>query len=152
MATTASRTEQLRAARERYIPRGLASALPGFAAEGHGSIVTDVEGRRFIDFAAGISVMNVGHDHPRVRAALLAQVARLVHPAAQVMMPEVYVRLAERLCEVVPGRQDKKALIVNTGAEAVENAVKIARSYTGRPAIVSFHNAFHGRTLLGLSL
>ena len=152
MATTVSRTERLRDARERYVPRGLASALPGFAAEGHGATVTDVEGRRFIDFAAGISVMNVGHDHPRVRAAILEQVSRLVHPAAQVMMPEVYVLLAERLCEVTPGTHAKKAMIVNTGAEAVENAAKIARSFTGRPALVSFHNAFHGRTLLGLSL
>lgn len=152
MVTSASRTDQLKAARERYVPRGLASALPGFAAEGHGATVTDVEGRRFIDFAAGISVMNVGHDHPRVRAAILEQVTRLVHPAAQVMMPEVYVQLAQRLCEVTPGSHAKKAMIVNTGAEAVENAAKIARSFTGRPALVSFHNAFHGRTLLGLSL
>ena len=152
MDTTASLTQQLQAARERYVPRGLASALPGFAAEGHGARVTDVEGRSFIDFAAGISVMNVGHDHPRVRAAISAQLARLVHPAAQVMMPEVYVRLAQRLCEVTPGSYEKKAMIVNTGAEAVENAAKIARSFTGRPALVSFHNAFHGRTLLGLSL
>jgi 4-aminobutyrate aminotransferase / (S)-3-amino-2-methylpropionate transaminase / 5-aminovalerate transaminase len=152
MATPASHTARLQAARERFIPRGLASALPGFAAEGHGAVVTDVEGRRFIDFAAGISVMNVGHDHPKVRAAILEQVQRLVHPGAQVMMPEVYVQLAERLCEVTPGSHAKKALIVNTGAEAVENAVKIARSHTGRSAVISFHNAFHGRTLLGMSL
>ncbi|MEA2683246.1 MAG: 4-aminobutyrate aminotransferase / (S)-3-amino-2-methylpropionate transaminase / 5-aminovalerate [Chloroflexota bacterium] len=152
MATTMTPTEQLQAARDQFVPRGLASAMPGFAAEAHGATVTDVEGRSFIDFAAGISVMNVGHDHPRVRAAILEQVARLVHPAAQVMMPEVYVRLAQRLCEVTPGDHAKKAMIVNTGAEAVENAAKIARSFTGRPALVSFHNAFHGRTLLGLSL
>jgi 4-aminobutyrate aminotransferase/(S)-3-amino-2-methylpropionate transaminase len=152
MASTASRTARLQAARERFIPRGLASALPGFAAEGHGAVVTDVEGRRFIDFAAGISVMNVGHDHPKVRGAILDQVQRLVHPGAQVMMPEVYVELAQRLCEVTPGSHAKKTLIVNTGAEAVENAAKIARSHTGRPALISFHNAFHGRTLLGMSL
>jgi 4-aminobutyrate aminotransferase/(S)-3-amino-2-methylpropionate transaminase len=139
-------------ARERYVPRGLASALPGFSAEGHGATLTDVEGRRFVDFAAGISVMNVGHDHPRVRAAMADQLAKLVHPAAQVMMPDVYVRLAQRLCEVTPGSYDKKALILNTGAEAVENAAKIARSFTGRPALVSFQNSFHGRTLMGLSL
>lgn len=152
MAGTASRTDELRAARSRYIPRGLASALPGFAAEGHGATLTDVDGRRFIDFAAGISVMNVGHDHPRVRAAITQQLGRLVHPAAQVMMPDVYVRLAQRLCEVTPGSHEKKALIVNTGAEAVENAAKVARSFTGRPGLISFQNSFHGRTLLGLSL
>ena len=152
MAGTASRTDQLQAARARFIPRGLASALPGFAVEGHGATLIDAEGRRFIDFAAGISVMNVGHDHPRVRAAIAQQLGRLVHPAAQVMMPDVYVELAQRLCAITPGSFDKKALIVNTGAEAVENAAKVARSFTGRPGLVSFQNSFHGRTLLGLTL
>jgi 4-aminobutyrate aminotransferase/(S)-3-amino-2-methylpropionate transaminase len=87
-----------------------------------------------------------------VLAAMREQLERLVHPAAQVMMPELYVRLAERLCEITPGRHDKKALLLNSGAEAVENAAKIARAHTGRPALISFDNAFHGRTLLAMSL
>ena len=152
MRQTGSRTEQLAAARARYIPRGLASSMGGFSHRAEGSTVFDVDGREYIDFAAGISVLNVGHRHPRVQAAIAAQLELLVHPAAQVMMPEVYVELAQRLCEVAPGSHDKKALVVNTGVEAIENAVKIARSHTGRPALVSFHNSFHGRTLMGMSL
>jgi 4-aminobutyrate aminotransferase/(S)-3-amino-2-methylpropionate transaminase len=96
--------------------------------------------------------MNLGHAHPRVLAAMRAQLDSLVHSGAPVMMPEVYVRLARRLCEITPGAFAKKALLLNSGAEAVENAVKIVRQATGRPAIISFHNSFHGRTLLSMTL
>jgi 4-aminobutyrate aminotransferase/(S)-3-amino-2-methylpropionate transaminase len=123
-----------------------------YAESALGATITDVEGKEYIDFASGISVMNVGHGHPRVVAAMKEQLERLVHPAAQVMMPELYIRLAERLGEITPGSHDKKTLLLNSGAEAVENAVKIARAYTGRPAVVSFDNAFHGRTLLAMTL
>ena len=138
--------------RARSVPRGLATTTSVFAAEGRGATLTDVDGNEYIDFASGISVMNVGHGHPRVVEAMKEQIDRLVHPAAQVMMPELYVRLAERLGEITPGSYDKKTLLLNSGAEAVENAVKIARAYTGRPAVVSFDNAFHGRTLLTMTL
>jgi len=126
--------------------------MPGFAAAGHGATLTDVDGRTYIDFATGISVLNLGHNHPKVLAAMRQQLQALVHSGAPVMMPEVYVRLARRLCEITPGAFAKKALLLNSGAEAIENAVKIVRQATGRPAIISFHNSFHGRTLLSMTL
>jgi 4-aminobutyrate aminotransferase/(S)-3-amino-2-methylpropionate transaminase len=146
------RSRGLQADRDRYLPKGLSSAAAGFAAAARGSTVVDVDGKEYIDFASGISVMNVGHAHPRVARAIVDQAQKLVHSGAPVMLPEGYVRLARRLCEVTPGDFPKKALLLNSGAEAIENAVKIARQATGRPAIISFHNSFHGRTLLALSL
>lgn len=142
----------LQADRDRYVPRGMSSAAPGFASSADGARLRDVDGRTFLDFATGISVLNVGHSHPRVVAAVVEQAARLTHSGAPVMMPEGYVRVARRLCEITPGAFPKKALLVNSGAEAIENAIKIARQATGRPAIISFHNGFHGRTLLTLSV
>ncbi len=130
----------------------MASIMPAFAAAGSGGTLTDVDGNQYIDFAAGISVMNVGHSHPHVVKAIREQADRLVHSGAPVMMPEIYVRLARRLCEITPGAFPKKALLVNSGAEAVENAVKVVRQATGRPAIISFHNSFHGRTLMSMTL
>ena len=111
----------------------MASTMPVFAAGGSGATLTDVDGHRYIDFATGISVMNLGHGHPRVLAAIREQADRLVHSGAPVMMPEVYVRLARRLCEITPGAFPKKALLLNSGAEAVENAIKVVRQATGRP-------------------
>src|SRR5256714_2772043 len=146
------RSRELQNERDRYLPRGMASSMPVFAAEGSGASLTDVDGSRYIDFATGISVMNVGHGHPRVIAAIREQADRLVHSGAPVMLPEAYVRLARRLCEITPGAFPKKALLLNSGAEAVENAVKVVRQATGRPAIISFHNSFHGRTLMSMTL
>ena len=146
------RSEALRAEREKYVPRGMGSTMPVFAESADGATITDVDGGTYLDFATGISVMNIGHNHPRVVAAIVEQAQRLVHSGAPVMMPALYVRLARRLCEITPGGFDKKALLVNSGAEAVENAIKIVRQATGRPAIISFHNAFHGRTLMTMSV
>ena len=146
------RSRELQKERDRYLPRGLASTMPVFAAEGSGASLTDVDGNQYIDFATGISVMNVGHGHPRVLAAIREQADRLVHSGAPVMMPEAYVRLARRLCEIAPGAFPKKALLLNSGAEAVENAIKVVRQATGRAAVISFHNAFHGRTLMSMTL
>ncbi|MDQ6918276.1 MAG: 4-aminobutyrate--2-oxoglutarate transaminase [Candidatus Dormibacteraeota bacterium] len=143
---------ELGALRERYIPRGLSTAHPLYVDRAKGAEVWDVDGRRYIDFAGGIGVMNVGHGHPHVREAVDAQLDRLTHSSFQVVMYESYLRLAERLCALVPGDFAKKALFLSTGAEAIENAVKIARAHTGRPAIVSFRGGFHGRTLLALTL
>jgi len=126
--------------------------LPVVLTRGEGSYLWDTEGRRYIDFVGGIGVMNVGHNHPRVMAAVREQLERVTHTAFQVMTYESYLRLAERLCEVAPGDGPKKAIFFSTGAEAVENAVKIARAATGRQAVISFTGAFHGRTLLALSL
>ena len=144
--------DELKALRERYVPRGVTTAHPLVADHAKGSEMWDTSGRRYIDFVGGIGVMNVGHNHPRVMAAVREQLDRVTHTAFQVVMYESYLRLAERLCEVAPGDGPKKAIFFSTGAEAVENAVKIARAATGRPAVISFTGGFHGRTLLALSL
>src|ERR1700730_8372429 len=152
MTQTLGDADELKALRERYIPRGVTTAHPLVADHAQGSELWDAAGHRYIDFVGGIGVMNVGHNHPRVMAAVRDQLDRFTHTAFQVVMYESYLRLAERLCEVAPGSGAKKAIFFSTGAEAVENAVKIARAATGRSAIVSFTGAFHGRTLLALSL
>src|SRR5579864_2574072 len=138
--------------RARYVPRGITTAHPLVVDRASGAELWDVNGRRFIDFAGGIGVMNVGHGHPRVMEAVRAQLERATHTSFQVVMYESYLRLAERLCEVAPLEGPKKAIFFSTGAEAIENAVKIARAATGRPAVISFRGSFHGRTLLALSL
>ncbi len=138
--------------RSKFVPRGITSAHPLVADRAQGSELWDVNGRRYVDFAGGIGVMNVGHGHPRVMEAVRAQLERATHTSFQVVMYESYLRLAERLCEVAPLQGPKKAIFFSTGAEAVENAVKIARAFTGRPAVISFRGSFHGRTLLTLSL
>lgn len=116
------------------------------------SEIWDVEGNRYIDFASGIAVVNTGHRHPKVIAAVKDQIDRFTHTCHQVVPYENYVALAERLNEIVPGDFDKKTVFVTTGAEAVENAVKIARAATGRSAVIAFGGAFHGRTFMGMSL
>jgi 4-aminobutyrate aminotransferase/(S)-3-amino-2-methylpropionate transaminase len=138
--------------RTRYVPRGITSAHPITVDRAQGSEIWDVSGKRYVDFAGGIGVMNVGHAHPRVMEAVRAQLDRATHTSFQVLQYESYLRLAERLCEVAPIAGAKKAIFFSTGAEAIENAVKIARAATGRPAVISFRGAFHGRTLLALSL
>ena len=138
--------------RRLYIPRGITTAHPLVADRAQGAELWDIAGNRYVDFAGGIGVMNVGHGHPRVMAAVRAQLDRVTHTSFQVVMYESYLRLAERLCALAPGEGPKKAIFFSTGAEAVENAVKIARAHTGRPAVISFNGGFHGRTLLALSL
>jgi 4-aminobutyrate aminotransferase len=114
--------------------------------------VWDVEGQRYIDFAAGIAVVNTGHRHPKVIAAVEKQLGSFTHTCHQILPYENYVRLAERLNELAPGDFDKKTIFVTTGAEAVENSIKIARAATGRPAVIAFGGGFHGRTFMGMSL
>ena len=149
---TGELTDELKALRERYVPRGISTAHPIVADHAQGSELWDVEGRRYIDFVGGIGVLNVGHNHPRVMEAVRKQVDRVTHTSFQVVMYEPYLRLAQRLSELAPGDGPQKAIFFSTGAEAVENAVKIARAYTKRPAVISFRGGFHGRTLLALSL
>ena len=144
--------EELKKLRERYVPRGVSTAHPVMADRALGSEIWDTDGRRYIDFVGGIGVMNVGHNHPRVMAAVREQLDRVTHTAFQVVMYESYLKLAQRLSELAPGDGPRKAIFFSTGAEAVENAVKIARAHTGRPAVISFRGSFHGRTLLALSL
>src|SRR5207302_1266543 len=138
--------------RSRCGPGGITSAHPVPVDRARGSELWDVSGKRYVDFASGIGVMNVGHAHPRVRQAVQEQLERATHTSFQVVHYESYLRLAERLCEVAPIDGAKKAIFFSTGAEAIENAVKIARAATGRPAVISFRGGFHGRTLLALSL
>ena len=150
-ATRATETD-FAALRTRYVPRGITSAHPITAARAKGSELWDVDGRRYVDFAGGIGVMNVGHGHPRVMQAVEEQLKNATHTSFQVVHYESYLRLAERLCEVAPIEGERKAIFFSTGAEAIENAVKIARAATGREAVISFRGAFHGRTLLALTL
>jgi 4-aminobutyrate aminotransferase / (S)-3-amino-2-methylpropionate transaminase / 5-aminovalerate transaminase len=138
--------------RTRAVPNGVGATLPIFVQRAQGGIVEDVDGNRLIDLGAGIAVVNVGHAHPDVVTAIAQQAANFVHTCFQVTPYEGYVAVCEQLAARTPGTHEKRSLLVNSGAEAVENAVKIARAATGRPAIVAFDQAFHGRTLLALSL
>jgi 4-aminobutyrate aminotransferase/(S)-3-amino-2-methylpropionate transaminase len=146
------RSQELLKLREQYVPRGVANTVPTFVEWAQGARLRDVDGNGFIDFAAGIGVINVGHRPAAVVEAVRKQLNGFLHTCFHVAMYEAYVRLAERLTVVTPGALPKKVLLVNSGAEAVENAVKIARVATGRRAIVCFEYAFHGRTLLALTL
>jgi 4-aminobutyrate aminotransferase/(S)-3-amino-2-methylpropionate transaminase len=147
-----SKSQALGQRRAAAIPRGLSHATPVFVARAEGAMLEDVDGNRFIDMAGGIGCINVGHRTQSVVKAIHQQTDRFLHTCVQVTPYESYVRLAERLNELTPGRFPKKTFFVNTGAEAVENAVKIARAYTKRPGIIAFEDAFHGRTMMTLAL
>src|SRR6202142_2894229 len=134
------------------VARGVSHATPVFAARAEGATIEDVDGNRFIDFAGGIGCSNVGHRSDRVVAAIRAQVDRFLHTCFAVVPYGDYIAVAEKLKSLVPGEFPKKTILVNSGAEAIENAVKIARAYTHRPAILCFEDAFHGRTMLTMSL
>jgi len=146
------KSRALAARRESAVPRGLAHATPIYIARAQDAWLEDVDGNRFIDFAGGIGSLNSGHRNPHVIAELEAQLKNHLHTCASVTPYENYIRLAERLNQITPGHFPKKTLLVNTGAEAVENAVKIARAHTGRPAIIAFEDAFHGRTYMTMAL
>jgi 4-aminobutyrate aminotransferase/(S)-3-amino-2-methylpropionate transaminase len=144
--------EALLLRRQRAVPRGIATAFPIMAARAENAELWDVEGRRYIDFAGGIAVLNVGHRHPRVVEAVQAQLGRFTHTAFQVMAYEPYIELAEKLNALAPFSAPAKTILFTTGAEAVENAVKIARAATGRSGVIAFTGAFHGRTALTMAL
>jgi 4-aminobutyrate aminotransferase/(S)-3-amino-2-methylpropionate transaminase len=143
---------ELAARRAAAIPRGVSNSLAVYAARARNAEIWDVEGRRYIDFASGIAVLNTGHGHAAVRAAVAAQLEDLSHACFQVTPYESYVALAEQLNVLAPGPTPKKTLFLTTGAEAVENAIKIARYHTQRSAIIAFGGGFHGRTLACISL
>jgi 4-aminobutyrate aminotransferase/(S)-3-amino-2-methylpropionate transaminase len=138
--------------RQAAVPRGVATAYPVFAARAANSEIWDVEGRRFIDFAGGIAVLNTGHRHPRVEKAVADQLAAYTHTCFQVVPYEPYVALAERLNALAPFKGPAKTIFFTTGAEAAENAVKIARAATGRSAVIAFSGGFHGRTMMTMAL
>ncbi|HVI75797.1 MAG TPA: 4-aminobutyrate--2-oxoglutarate transaminase [Anaeromyxobacteraceae bacterium] len=147
-----SRQTEYQALRDRHVPKGPSHATPAFIKEARGAVMIDLDGRELIDFAGGIGVMNVGHSHPKVVAAIQDQAAKFTHTCFHVAMYEPYVDLAARLNELSPGDFHKKTMFANSGAEAVENAVKVARHATGRPAVIALEGSFHGRTLLTMTL
>jgi len=134
------------------VPRGVSTATAIFAARAENAELWDVEGRRYVDFAGGIAVLNTGHRHPRVMAAVRAQMDAYTHTAFQVVAYEPYVALAERLNALAPFEGPAKTILFTTGAEAVENAIKIARAATGRSGVIAFTGAFHGRTMLTMAM
>ena len=146
------RSREITERKERVVADPLGLYLPVMIAEGRGAIVTDVDGNSFVDFTGGVGCLNVGHTHPRVVAAVQEQVARFIHTDFTIVPYEIYVEYAERLTAVAPFSGPTKAAFFNAGTEAVENAVKFARGYTRRPAVIAFEGAFHGRTLLSLTL
>ncbi len=159
MATIQIRTEipgpksrALMARRAAAIPRGPSNATPVFAASAAGAAIDDVDGNRYLDFAGGIGCLNIGHRSPRVISAIREQLEKHLHLCFAVTPYESYVAVAEKLNSLAPGNFPKKTILVNSGAEAIENSIKIARAHTKRPAVICFEDAFHGRTLLAMSL
>ena len=146
------KSRALLARRAAAVPRGVPAVTPIAIVHAEGAIVTDADGNRLIDFGGGIGVVNTGHRHPGVVEAVRAQLDRFAHVCFPVSTYEPYVELAERLNRITPGSHEKRSFMVNSGAEAVENAVKVARAFTGRPAVVCFEHGFHGRTNLALAL
>ncbi len=142
----------LMARRAAAIPRGVGQSHEVFIARGENAEVWDVEGKRYIDFAGGIAVLNTGHCHPEIMQAVKHQIDHFTHTCFQVLAYESYVELAERINALAPGNFAKKTLFLTTGAEAVENAIKIARAHTKRPGVIAFTSGYHGRTLLTLGL
>jgi 4-aminobutyrate aminotransferase len=147
-----SKNEQLLARKAAATPRGVGVMAPFFAERAENATLWDIEGRKFIDFAGGIAVLNTGHRHPKLVAALEAQLKRFTHTCYQVVPYESYITLAEKLNTLTPGKHAKKTALFTTGAEAVENAIKIARSYTKRSGVIAFAGAFHGRSLFAAAL
>lgn len=144
--------ESLKARRDEACPQGLPSKSGIYAARAKGAELWDVEGKRYIDFIGGIGVLNVGHSHPKVVEAIKTQADNFLHTAFGIAQYESYVAVCEKLNKVAPGATPKKTALFNSGAEAVENAVKFARQITGRPGVIAFEGAFHGRTLLATTL
>jgi 4-aminobutyrate aminotransferase/(S)-3-amino-2-methylpropionate transaminase len=146
------KNEALIQQRNKHVPQGPFNITPSFIQKAQGAVMIDVEGRELIDFAGGIGVNNVGHCHPKVVAAIKDQAEKYIHTCFHVAMYDPYVSLAAKLNELAPGDFSKMTLFANSGAEAVENAVKVARYATGRQGIICFENGFHGRTLMGMTL
>ena len=152
LQSAATTNADLQRRKEASIPRGIGVMTQLFADRAENAEIWDVEGRRYIDFGGGIAVLNVGHRHPRVLAAIEAQLRKLTHTMFQIMPYESYVALAERINRVTPGDHAKKTALFSTGAEAIENAIKIARAATGRSGVIAFSGAFHGRTMMAMAL
>jgi 4-aminobutyrate aminotransferase/(S)-3-amino-2-methylpropionate transaminase len=152
MNSALTENQRLLALREQHVPRGIATAHPVVAARAQGAELWDVDNKRYLDFVGGIGVLNVGHNHPSVVEAVRRQVGEISHASFQVVAYPSYIEVAARLNALVGGDEHYKSVLFTSGAEAVENAIKIARGYTNRPAVISFRGGFHGRTLLGVTL
>ena len=146
------RSQALMKRRNAAVVQAAYHATPVFIAKAEGAVVEDVDGNRLIDFAGGIGCLNTGHRAPAVVEAVRRQLDRFLHTSFNVLPYESYVAVCEKLNAIVPGKGPKKTLLVNTGAEATENAIKIARAYTRRPAIIAFEDAFHGRTYMAMAM
>ncbi|CCK78299.1 MULTISPECIES: 4-aminobutyrate--2-oxoglutarate transaminase [Desulfobacula] len=149
---TSTKSEYFRKMRQEHVAQGPAHITQAVIQKASGAVMTDVDGKEFIDFAGGIGVNNVGHSHPKVVKAIKDQADQFIHTCFHVGMYDSYIELAARLNDLAPGDFAKKTMFGNSGAEAVENAVKVARYATKRPAVIAFENGFHGRTLLTMSL
>ncbi len=147
-----SNNQQWQARREAAVVQGVGTLLPVFIDRAHNAELWDVEGNRYIDFASGIAVLNTGHNYPKVVAAVREQLEKFSHTCFQVTPYSGYIELAEKLNALVPGPTPKRTLFLSTGAEAVENAIKIARAHTGRSGTIAFKGGFHGRTMMGMAL
>ncbi|MDM5209462.1 4-aminobutyrate--2-oxoglutarate transaminase [Cytobacillus kochii] len=152
MNSTDSITKELQDKRMKYIPKGVSNGNLSIAQKASNATIIDMDEKEWIDFAGAIGTLNVGHSHPKVTAAVKEQVDKFLHPGFNVMMYEGYIHLAEKLCKLTPGTFEKQAILFNSGAEAVENAIKISRRYTGRQAVVSFVRGYHGRTNLTMGM
>lgn len=151
-ALPGTRAKELLERRHNIVPDAVSYGIPTFVDKADGALLQDIDGNRFIDFAGAIGTINAGHRHPTVVKALHDQVDRYIHTGFNVMMYDPYIEFAEKIAALAPGSFAKKVMFLNSGAEAIENAVKIARKYTGRQAVVSFSGGFHGRTLMTMSL
>ena len=152
MTTANISTKELQEKRVAFVPKGVSNGNLHIAHKASGATITDIDGNDWIDFAGAIGTLNVGHSHPKVTAAVKDQVDKFLHPGFNIMMYEGYITLAEKLCGLTPGDFEKQAIFFNSGAEAVENAIKISRRYTGRQAVVSFVRGYHGRTNLTMGM
>ncbi|MED1204417.1 4-aminobutyrate--2-oxoglutarate transaminase [Heyndrickxia acidicola] len=147
-----SKTKELQDKRLKYVPKGVSNGNLNIASSAKGATILDIDHNEYIDFAGAIGTLNVGHSHKKVTEAVKEQVDKFLHPGFNVMMYQGYISLAEKLCEISPGSFDKQAIFFNSGAEAVENAIKVSRRFTGRQAVVSFVRGYHGRTNLTMGM
>jgi 4-aminobutyrate aminotransferase / (S)-3-amino-2-methylpropionate transaminase / 5-aminovalerate transaminase len=146
------KSKELLKNKDEFVPQGVFNTVPTFIKRGEGAVIEDVDGNILFDFAGGIGVLNIGYSHPEVVETVKKQAENFFHSSINVVLYESYIKLAKKLCEITPGDFKKKTMLVNSGAEAVENAIKIARKYTKKSDIICFEGAFHGRTLLTMSL
>ncbi|MBS1934667.1 MAG: aminotransferase class III-fold pyridoxal phosphate-dependent enzyme, partial [Bacteroidetes bacterium] len=152
MLTTTKKSEKILERRKQFVPNAIGIFNPSTAVSAHGSIITDADGKEMIDFAGGIGVVNAGHCPQPVVDAIAEQAAKMIHCSFNVATYDLYMQLAEKLVSILPHGEHTKVMLTNSGAESVENAIKIARQATGRQAVICYDSAFHGRTMMAMTL